>query len=353
MLLRCARSARSLCTALGGHCSSRTCDMLTEFQRGLVIGAYLVCRSAKQVARTLKMPRTTVSRWITRYEQTKTVDRAPGSGRPRKTTVRTDRVLFRLARKHRFASCNELLSHWQTQISRRTLTRRLRERKLRQYRPCRVPLLSRNNIRARLDWAMRRCHWRLQWNRVIWSDESRFLLHPVDGRRRVWRLPRERLNNSAVVQVQAHGGGSVHVWGAIWKGGRSELIRLQGTVTGETYCELLHGFFASTAFPAHTMFQQDNAPAHRSWVTQLFLESLAVSVLPWPACSADLNPIEHVWDILGRRIQQRDCQNLNQLFSELKEEWEAIPQEELDNLISSMPRRVGAVIFKRGGNTRY
>ena len=101
------------------------------------------------------------------------------------------------------------------------------------------------------------------------------------------------------------------------------------------------------------MFQQDNAPAHRAWLTQLLLESLAVPILPWPACSADLNPIEHVWDILGRKVQQRGCQSLNQLFTVLKEEWEAIPQEQLDNLISSLPRRVGAVISMRGGNTRY
>jgi len=327
--------------------------MLTEFQRGLVIGSYLVCHSVNVTARTLKMSKATVSRWIKRYEQTNAVDRAPGSGRPRKTTVRSDRVLFRLARKNGFATSTELLSHWQNQVSRWTLARRLRERKLRQYRPCRVPLLSRNNVRARLDWAMRRCHWRRQWERVIWSDESRFLLRPVDGRKRVWRLPGERLSSSAIVPVQAHGGGSVHVWGAIWKGGRSDLIRLQGTVTSDSYCELLRDFFLSTAFPAHTVFQQDNAPAHRAWLTQLFLVSLGVQILPWPACSADLNPIEHVWDILGRRVQQRGCQNLNQLFSALKEEWEAIPQEQLDNLISSLPRRVGAVISMRGGNTRY
>ncbi len=71
------------------------------------------------------------------------------------------------------------------------------------------------------------------------------------------------------------------------------------------------------------------------------------------ARSPDLNPIEHVWDILGRRMQHRACENLNQLFEALREEWDSIPQEDLDQLISSMPRRVGAVIEKRGGNTRY
>ncbi len=83
------------------------------------------------------------------------------------------------------------------------------------------------------------------------------------------------------------------------------------------------------------------------------LEDLGVRLLPWPSRSPDLNPIEHVWDILGRRMQSRAPGNLNQLFEALQEEWDAIPQEDLDRLIQSMPRRVGMVISKRGSHTKY
>jgi len=200
---------------------------------------------------------------------------------------------------------------------------------------------------------MRRCHWRTLWQRVIWSDESRFVLHPVSGRTMVWRLPGERLKEQFLVHTLQGGGGSVHVWGAIWFGGRSELVRLQGNVNALKYCDVLHGFFTTTVLPAHSWFQQENAPAHCSWMTSQLLEDMDVRVLPWPARSPDLNPIEHVWDILGRRMQHRACQNLNQLFDALKEEWHAIPQEDLDSLIRSMPRRVGWVISARGGHTRY
>ena len=295
----------------------------------------------------------TVHFWIKRYEQSNTVERAPGSGRPRKTTARSDRILFRLARANGFATSSELLKHWQNQASRWTVSRRLRERGIRQRRPCRVPLLSRDHRKTRLDWAMRRCHWRQQWKRIIWSDESQFLLRPVDGRARVWRMAGERLDNSKVVQIVQQGGGSVHVWGAIWKGGRSDLVRLQGTVNALRYCDVLHGFFTSVVLPVHSIFQQDNAPAHRSWLTSQFLEDLGLQVLPWPARSPDLNPIEHVWDILGRRMKSRACLNLRELWDALREEWSSIPQEDLDNLILSMPRRVGQVIDKRGGHTRY
>jgi transposase len=326
---------------------------LSLVNRGKILGAFAVCHSVSVTARILKLPKSTVHFWITRNEQSGSVARRPGSGRPRKTSLRSDRILYRLARATPFATSSELLHRWQEGVSRYTLCRRLHERHLRQYRPCRVPLLSKKLKRARLDWAMRRCHWRVQWQRIVWTDESRFLLYPENGRRLVWRLPRERLDDRFVVQVTQAGGGSVHVWGAIWTGGRSELVLLQGAVNALKYCDVLHGFFATTELPAHFVFQHDNAPVHRSWVTQQMLEDLEVQVLPWPARSPDLNPIEHVWDILGRRMQHRDCQRLNQLFDALKEEWNSIPQEQLDHLISGMPRRVGMVIANHGGHTRY
>ena len=162
-----------------------------------------------------------------------------------------------------------------------------------------------------------RCHWCIQWKRTVWSDESRILLYPVDGRRLVWRLQGERLEDKFTVKVLQAGGGSIHVWGAIWTGGRSQLIRLQRNVNAVNYCDILHGFFTTTDLPAHCIFQQDNAPAHRSWMVSQMLEDLPIRVLPWPSRSPDLNPIEHVWDILGKRMQQCVCENLNQLFNAL------------------------------------
>jgi len=86
----------------------------------------------------------------------------------------------------------------------------------------------------------------------------------MDGRMRVWRLPGERLKDKFVVEAMQAGGGSVHVWGAIWTGGRSELIQLQGSVNAVRYGEVLHHFFTSTVLPAHFVFQHDNAPAQHT-----------------------------------------------------------------------------------------
>ncbi|GFX47198.1 DDE_3 domain-containing protein [Trichonephila clavipes] len=63
--------------------------------------------------------------------------------------------------------------------------------------------------------------------------------------------------------------------------------------------------------------------------------------MDWPAYSPDLNPIEHVWEMLGRRIAARQppptC--LLELRRAMLDEWCNIPQDLIDNLILSMTRR--------------
>jgi transposase len=107
-------------------------------------------------------------------------------------------------------------------------------------------------------------------------------------------------------------------------------------------------------FPSNVTFMDDNAPAHRSQIVEDFKRDHGIRSLPWPAHSPDLNPIEHVWAELRRRVDKRgEPRSLQQLSAWLLEECNLIPQEVIDNLIRSMPRRVRAVIEAHGGNTRY
>ena len=50
----------------------------------------------------------------------------------------------------------------------------------------------------------------------------------------------------------------------------------------------------------------DNTRPHRSRAVTAYLQSEAVTFVPWPAMRPDLNPIEHIWDMLGRRIPARE-----------------------------------------------
>ena len=68
-----------------------------------------------------------------------------------------------------------------------------------------------------------------------------------------------------------------------------------------------------------------------------------------------MNPIEHVWDQIGRELETLDPRpaNLQELSVAISQIWNAIPQEKIRRLIRSMPRRIQAVARARGGHTRY
>ena len=100
---------------------------------------------------------------------------------------------------------------------------------------------------------------------------------------------------------------------------------------------------------------QDNAPCHSARTTQQLLRAYNVRLLDWPAMSPHLNPIEHVWDLLKRRVRQLRqhrtlAQRLQHAFNQI---WRQITQPTIQNYICSMRQRCRAVIDANGGHTRY
>ncbi len=71
--------------------------------------------------------------------------------------------------------------------------------------------------------------------------------------------------------------------------------------------------------------------------------------------SSDLNPIEHLWDVVEWEIRIMDVQltNLQQLCDAIMSIWTKISEECFQHLVESMAWRIKAVLKKKGGPTRY
>ena len=146
------------------------------------------------------------------------------------------------------------------------------------------------------------------------------------------------------------------VWGAISLTGRSPLVDVQGRLNAARYVEeILRPHVLPLLNAPHAQFQQDNARPHTARLTTAFLNQHQVQVLPWPSLSPDMNPIEHLWDELDRRVRGREAAPTNhrELLEALQEEWDAIPQQDIRALIESMPRRCRQLVAARGGHTPY
>lgn len=141
--------------------------------------------------------------------------------------------------------------------------------------------------------------------------------------------------------------------------GRTELhVFDRGSVTGDRYCEevlLPHVRLFRGAIGRDFISMDDNARPHRTLAVGEQLENEDITRRDWPAYTPDLNPIEHVWDALARRIAAclHPPENTQQLQQMLIEEWALLPQEMLHQLVLSIRRRCEATITVSGGHIPY
>lgn len=321
-------------------------------------------RSQRDTARMVGVSLSTVQRVLQRFQETGSNLRRPGTGRRRCTTAREDQYLVTTMLRNRFLTGVELRNQFVrlggSNPSAWTVRRRLAEGNLKPLKPANGPKLEREHRIARQSYAREHLNWTLEdWSRVMFTDESRFMLYKHDGRHRVYRRPGERFQQACIEEKVAYGGGSVHVWAGISAESRTELVLIEnGTLTARRYVEEILNEYVGPFMAnmgENPVFMHDNARPHTAAIVTDYLQEVGITRMEWPARSPDLNPIEHAWDELGRRVKRRIPPpiTLRELKLALVEEWGNIPQNRLRNLVYSMPNRITSILRSRGGNTRY
>ncbi|GFV52702.1 transposable element Tc1 transposase [Trichonephila clavipes] len=240
-----------------GKRARRHFSQLREFERGLIIGMKTAGWSTRRVAGQVDRLERAVGNCWEQWTREGTHAQKTGSGINRKTTRRHVRRIVRQTLVNPTMTRSTIQADVGVAIVPQNLSRHLSEANLKSKQPFRALPLTPEHRQLRLQWCQARSMWNVEdWQKVVFSDESRFVLGTDDNRVRVWRRPGSFLN------------------------GLPEAI-----------------------------FQQDNARPHTARVAQNFIRHF--QILPWPARSPDVSPVEHVWDQLKR--QMPSCHSVHDL----------------------------------------
>jgi transposase len=223
------------------------------------------------------------------------------------------------------------------------------------------PFLNKKHRKARMDFALAYQHWTVEdWKKIVWSDETKINRLGSDGRKWVWKKAGESLSDRLVQGTQKFGGGSVMVWGCMLWNGPGYACKIDGRMNGDLYIKTLEedlqaslGYYGKSA--GDVIFQQNNDSKHTCKKAQTWFQNNDFNVFLWPAQSPDLNPIEHLWDHLKRKLSEQEIapRGILELWERIEGEWNKIDAKVCQNLIESMPRRVAAVLKAKGGYTKY
>jgi DDE superfamily endonuclease len=231
------------------------------------------------------------------------------------------------------------------------------------------PYLQKRHAIERLFWCKEREDWTLEeWATVIFSDECSVQRGASKGQVWVWRTPSQKWDHDMIDAQKLGKQISIMIWGAIFLSGRSDLVVIERDeeapregYSARSYLTVLRDQIPRIYEPGK-VFMQDGAAIHTARLITEWLEGEAIATLKWPVYSPDLNPIENLWAILKRMINERYPDLINMRASQaalehfrdcINECWHDIPQEIIDSLIKSMDSRVNHVMAAKGWQTKY
>lgn len=310
---------------------------LSEGERNIIISLHKEGKSYGEISNIVKRSRSTIESVVKRFSSTNTTKNKSRSGRPRKIKRGEQRYIARTVNKEPQTSLrqlkNQLETHFGTVVHRTTVSRALNRLHIKARVAAKKPYISAIYKKKRLEFAKQYINKSTDfWKSVLFSDESKFNIRGSDGRKYVWRHTGERYLPKYTQGTVKHGGGNVLVWGCMSGSATGRLEIIRGIMDRFVYLNILKNNLEQSVqklnLPNNYYFQHDNDPkhcAHCAYIVRQWIAFKVPHLLQTPPQFPDINPIEHLWSELKRRLEKYDIRSKQQLETLLLQEWENIP----------------------------
>lgn len=320
-----------------------------------IIAMYRNNKSYSEIAKTIKCSKSMVYNAVQHFLAYSTTENISRKRRPKITTTREDALIVCELQKNPYKSAREIketvFGTKQLGPSVDTIKRRLRNVELLRPLCHRKSVFSQKNRKDRLAFAKKYQDWTVaEWKKVLFSGETKINMVVSGGR----GCPQNTEFDLNAHETLEHEGESIMLWGGISWCGIGPIHKINSAADQFYYASIQSDVLVPNA--AHNllvMSQKDSKPKHTARPVEIWESNHFISLLDWPSCSLDLNPIENLWTKLKAEVGQHKMSSSKELFAKARETWHNIPIAECQSLIESMPRRCQAVIDSNGFVTKY
>lgn len=314
-------------------------------------------KKVSEIAEELGIAVNTVKLWKLRLETCGELTHKPKTGRPKKLSDREIRSLRRDIVNNPSMSLIKRAGTLPLDVSAKTLWRYIKELGFASFPKLVGQYLTERHAVARVNWCRSRetltqadfCFW-------AFSDECTIYLDDPCNRGRLWITKDQRRDPKFVKKRRQGNGGKVMIWGAMTRHGVGPIVMVEGNLNAEGYARIVRETivpYLLGLMDAHGrpfVFVEDNAPVHNAGIVNAVFEQSGALRIDWPACSPDLNPIEHLWAWLKRELYGLPTppRTIEDLKTKVTELWSRIPRELCQNLSLSMPNRMTKCLAANG-----
>jgi hypothetical protein len=329
--------------------------MLTKFDYGRIKQAYEVTETIAGAARLAKVSRKAVA-----AARKRNFCFVPYSRRLSEKAAKRRKVAAKFAKmvckkQHRrwpkYGTARKIQAAVEKacgqRVSVRQIQKDLHREQLRPYVRKALPTRSRTDFAKRKAFAEN--HRKLEWKKVVFSDESWLCCNERTGRTQWASSCKEVL---ALERKARWNVPSIMVWGSVGYNFRGPLIIFpskkseggelrQFRLDAAGYVRRCLSAIVPLLDKGKRIFQQDGARSHAARSTMEYLSRKKVAVLAdWPPYSPDLNAIERIWKELNARVGARCPLTTEELVEAALEEWERIPQSVINAHCAHLPRQL-------------